>query len=94
MYAATSLKKVFELVPKAEVLEQPHLCAGLVQNENKYKFCPQSKGLVDRHQIIHGSATFSDTARRLRNYRVGGHPLFEWPSSHTTVRTVPYTAVQ
>jgi hypothetical protein len=26
--------------------------------------------------------------------RVGGHPLFEWPSSHTTVRTVPYTAVQ
>jgi hypothetical protein len=26
--------------------------------------------------------------------RVGGRPLFERPSSHTTVRTVRYTAVQ
>jgi beta-glucosidase len=30
----------------------------------------------------------------IRNNRVGGHPLLEWPSSHTTVRTVRYTAVQ
>ena len=26
--------------------------------------------------------------------RVGGHPLVEWPTSHTTVRTVRYTAVR
>ncbi len=26
--------------------------------------------------------------------RVGGCPLIEQPTSHTTVRTVPYTAVQ
>jgi len=25
--------------------------------------------------------------------RVGGHPLFEWPTSHSTVRTVRYTAL-
>jgi len=29
-----------------------------------------------------------------RNNRVGGRPLLERPSSHTTVRTVRYTAVQ
>ena len=28
------------------------------------------------------------------NDRVGGHPLVEWPTSHTTVRTVRYTAVR
>ena len=29
-----------------------------------------------------------------KSNRVGGHPLVEWPTSHTTVRTVRYTAVQ
>ena len=28
------------------------------------------------------------------NNRVGGYPLIEYPTSHTTVRTVRYTAVQ
>lgn len=28
------------------------------------------------------------------NDRVGGYPLVEQPTSHTTVRTVQYTAVQ
>ena len=32
--------------------------------------------------------------KRYNNNRVGGCPLIEQPTSHTTVRTVPYTAVQ
>ena len=32
--------------------------------------------------------------RETKKNRVGGCPLIEQPTSHTTVHTVPYTAVQ
>ena len=31
-------------------------------------------------------------SKTLKN-RVGGHPLFEWPTSHTTAHAVPQAAV-
>jgi len=40
------------------------------------------------------SKRFMVTSHQAEIYRVGDHPLVEWPSSHTTVHTVRHTAVQ
>lgn len=47
-----------------------------------------------RYQVDSGLSPVRNVRRQAHNNRVGGRRLFRLPTSHTTVRTVRYTAVQ
>jgi hypothetical protein len=63
-----------------------------IERWGEYYGVPQDRVQFQLNQI--GPDNINRFWFRFYGNRVGGHPLFGQPSSHTTVRTVPYTAVQ
>jgi predicted nucleic acid-binding protein len=67
-----------------------------VRNDGEYTILiPQNVKLADEDdRIFYELYKSSEVDFLITGNRVGGCPLFGQPSSHTTVRTVRYTAVQ
>ena len=73
------LRLVKQMAEREGVTEQ-------LKAKNQMEWVRRINNIRDRvEQFVNAELIFN---------RVGGYPLVEQPTSHTTVRTVPYTAVQ